>query len=105
MQHITQDSFLDGAGLQYLQLRHRLLLAFLMNVGYYMYMRTKMVQTAQIAAHPCIAQLVKLREQFAALEPVHARMLPILQQLLENDDDDDEKTKVDFGDEALTAYK
>ena len=64
---------LAASGLEYLQLRHRLILLYFVNVGYYMYLRAAQNPTSKIAVHPCIRQLVRLRNVFAELEPIHTR--------------------------------
>jgi len=61
-------------GVAYFTLRQRVVANYLLNVGFYLYLRGLGRSTAEISAHPCIKRIVHARKIFADLEPLHARM-------------------------------
>eukprot|EP00038_Savillea_parva_P007543 m.170888 g.170888 ORF g.170888 m.170888 type:complete len:674 (-) comp13305_c0_seq1:128-2149(-) len=73
------DHELHPSGLAYLQLRHRLLLVYLLNLGYYLYLRSLQTPTAVVAAHPCIRQIVRIRAVLEDLASVHDTVGPALE--------------------------
>lgn len=80
--HTSGKFELHTTALEYVQLRHRMLLVYLLNLGYYLYLRSLKTPTSIVSPHPNIRQIVRLRAQLAELDEIHEQIEPLLQKYL-----------------------
>lgn len=71
-----------GRGADFIRLKHRVYLAYLLNISFYLALKSK---RTPIHNHPVVSRLVQYRTVINQLTPIDQRLKPQIQDLLQDD--------------------